>query len=280
MPPTEADLHDARAILEWVLGVSLERSRLQGPVAGGDFSLSEEGRRTGGLVVVRSVRSSSTQSWGTVRRSSWDAAGRRSWVIRLDAGRRSSSDEFVVPRLLVEFEQAGGTEFRRADQVRVAALRAAGVRLTPAERVLEDLAMFGVVGAESEVGSGVPPRVVAKTPVTAFTSSDAINNAVEDEAWRPANRARLADARLATGDRHLFVWLDPADLVATSAMEADEVPAPPLLAPETTTLWVARRPYATDGGLADRVWQTSAEGEWEALGAMANRRVLAPVSPA
>lgn len=283
MPPTGIDLHDAKAIVQWVLGVHLERAvpsgsgGATGSAGGQDFDLSEGGRRTGAMVVARSVATSHPQTWGSVTRLRWGAGGRRSWAIRLEAVTRSGPDERMIVGLLAELEGAGGAGFQRADQVRVAALRAAGVRLSPAERVIEDLAAFGVVGAESRFDPEEPPTVAAKASEAACTYSEAINEVVEDEAWRPTNRARLTGSDV--DERHLFVWLDPANTVANDAMDPDEVPAPPLLAPETTTLWVARRPPTDGGFLADRVWQTNATGEWEALAAVRGRRVLAPASP-
>jgi len=282
MPPTGLDLQDARAIVEWVLGAAVDPvGSLDGPL-GQDFDLSEGGRRTGAMVVARSVPPARPQSWGSVRRQSWDARGWRSWVVRLGSVGGSGPDERMIVGLLAELEGAGGTGFQRADQVRVAALRAAGVRLSPEERVLEDLEVFGVVAADSLIGDDRPPTVVAKAYDPAFTSAEAVNDVVEDEVWRPATRARLisahGDAGAGTGDRHLFVWLDPADLVATAAMDPDEVPAPPLLSPETTILWVARRPSSNDGVVADRVWQTNPAGEWESLGSVTDRRVMARAS--
>ncbi len=262
--------------MEWVLGVYAEPAVQRSGRQVHDFDLFEGGRRTGALVVARSTRRSSSSPWGSMRRQRWDAGGRRSWVVRLGSVSRSGPDERMIVGLLTELEDSGGTGFRRADQVRVAALRAAGVRLSPAERVLEDLEVFGVVAADSQGGEGMP-TVVAKAPEPTFTSPEAINEAVEDEAWRPGNRDRLAGSGTGAADCHLFIWLDPADIVAHAAMDPDAVAAPPLLAPETTVLWVARRPRTTVA-LADRVWQTNAFGEWEALGSIVNRRVLAPTS--
>jgi len=183
----------------------------------------------------------------------------------------------MIVGLLAELERAGGTGFQRADQVRVAALRAAGVRLSPAERVLEDLAVFGVVGAEPGVAKGCRPTVVAKFPESSAISAEAVNEAVENEAWRAGTRARLA--RSDAEDRHLFVWLASPDVGARAAMDPDVVPAAPLLVPETTTLWVARRAAADGEVLADRVWQTNALGEWEALGPVTGRRLAVAASP-
>jgi len=184
----------------------------------------------------------------------------------------------MIVGLLAELERAGGTGFDRADQVRVAALRASGIRLSPAERLLEDLAAFGVDGAAADTDRSGPPTVVAKASEPAVTSVEVVNQAVEDAVWRVPNRVRLGCTEV--GDNHLFVWLNRADPVATAAMDPDEVPRPPLLAPETTTLWVARRPATEDGGLADRVWQTNGAGEWEALGPVLRRHLLAPASRA
>jgi len=284
MPPTGLDLQDARAIVEWVLGAAVDPVGTPGSLLGQDFDLSEGGRRTGAMVVARSVAPARPQSWGSVRRQNWDARGCRSWVVRLGSVGGSGPDERMIVGLLAELEGAGGTGFQRADQVRVAALRAAGVRLSPEERVLEDLEVFGVVAAESLLGNDGPPTVVAKAPEPAVSSAEAVNTAVEDEAWRPETRARLigapGGAGSGAGDRHLFVWLDPANHVATAAMDPDEVPAPPLLSPETTILWVARRPSGNDGVLADRVWQTNPAGEWESLGSVTDRRVMARASQA
>ncbi len=277
MAPTGIDLHDARTIVEWVLGISLEPAGPRNLETGHDFHLLEDGRRIGAMVVARSIcPSSGPQACGPVRRLSWNAGGRRSWVVRLEALGRSGPDERMIVGLLAELERAGGTGFQRADQVRVAALRAAGVRLSPAERVLEDLAAFGVVEAEPYLGDDLP-TVMNGASGPARTTAQAVNEAVEDAAWRPANRACFAGCGV--GDRHLFVWLDPADLNAYAAMDADDVPSPPLQAPETTSLWVARRPPANNHDLlADRVWQTNAVGEWEDLGSVVRRRVLAPAS--
>jgi len=278
MAPTGIDLHDARTIVEWVLGISLEPAGPRNLETGHDFHLSEDGRRIGAMVVARSIRPSpGPQACGPVRRLSWNAGGRRSWVVRLEALGRSGPDERMIVGLLAELERAGGTGFQRADQVRVASLRAAGVRLSPAERVLEDLAAFGVVEAEPHLGDDDLPTVMTRASEPARTTVEAVNEAVEDEAWRPANRARFAGC--GAGDRHLFVWLDPANLGAYAAMDGDDMPSSPLQAPETTSLWVARRPPGDDHDLlADRVWQTNAVGEWEALGSVVRRRVLAPAS--
>jgi len=78
----------------------------------------------------------------------------------------------MIVGLIGELERAGGDGFQRADQVRVAALRAVGVRLSPAERVLEDLAVFGVVGAEPGPAHDTQPTVVATLPERSLTSSD------------------------------------------------------------------------------------------------------------
>jgi len=275
MSLTETDRHDAKLIVEWVLGVALE-PRVAVPVGGADFDLLEDGRRTGAVVVARSHRSPHLRAWGSVRRLSWEASGLRSWLVRLGPVSRSGPDERMIVGLLAELELAGGAGFERADQVRVAALRAAGVRLSPAERVLEDLAVFGVVGAEPDQGTGCRMTVVAKVPESTDTSVDAVNEAVETEAWRADNRGRLA--RTDAEDRHLFVWLSPTDVAARAAMDADEVPAPPLLVPETTALWVARRPAADSDLVADRVWQTNPLGQWEALGSVARWCLAIPAS--
>ncbi len=267
MLPTESDLHDARVIVERVLGASVEAAEPRSPMEGHDFDLSEGGRPTGAMVVARSVCPPQPQFRGAKRRLVWVAVGQRCWVIRLEAVSRAGLDGHMIVGLLAELEAAGGTAFQRADQVRVAALRAAGVRLSPAERVLEDMVAFGVVGAESRLGPPDPPTVVATEPSPAIALAEAINEAAEDEVWAPATRARFpcADA----GDHHLFVWLDSAGIAADATMGPDVVPPPPLLAPETTTLWVA---------VADRVWQTNGVGEWEALGPICQPRLLVPAS--
>ncbi|MGI9021962.1 MAG: hypothetical protein ACR2HV_01780 [Acidimicrobiales bacterium] len=271
-----SDLHDAKVIVGWVLGASVEPTAHADSPTGHDFDLYESGRRFGAMAVARSDRPPHPQSSGSTRRLSWDARGLgRSWMVRLVAAQRSGPDERMIVGLLAELERAGGTGFQRADQVRVAALRTAGVRLSPAERVLEDLAVFGVVGAESGPANGTVPTVVAKVTEGAFTAAEAVNEAVEDEAWRPGNRARL---RRGADERHLFVWLDEANLVAHAAMDDDAPPAPPLLAPETTTLWVARRGAVDAELLTDRLWQTNGAGQWEALGPVMRRRLVSPAS--
>lgn len=261
------DAQDARTIVEWVLGTRAEPSASAGTPGGYDFDLVDNGRRAGILAVTRSARPAHPRPWGSVRRLQWDAAGLEwSWVVRFGPGHGPAVDRRMITGLLQELEQAGGEGFQRADRVRVAALRAAGVRLSPAERVIEDLAAFGASAAERS--PCVPPRpvVTAKLPQAGSTSAEAVNEAVEDEAWRGGNRARLAPVD--AGDRHLFVWLDEADVAAWAAMGPDVVPAPPLLTPEATTLWVARRPVAAAAGdlLADRLWQTDDDGRWDALG--------------
>ena len=272
MSHTEIDLYDAKAIVEWVLGVDLEPSDRSSGLAP-DFDLFEGGGRTGAMVVARSARPPHPQSWKSVRHLTWDARGlHRSWVVRLETSTRSGPDERMILGLLAELELSGGSGFQRSDQVRVASLRAAGVRLSPAERLLEDLAVFGVIGAES--GDTVPRTVVVKVGEVAFASVEVVNEAVEDEAWRAENRIRLGATDAA--DRHLFVWLDGANFVAHAAMDPDRLPVSPLLAPDTTTFWVARRPALHDDLLADRVWQTNGGGEWESLGPVMRRRLVGP----
>ncbi len=135
------------------------------------------------MVIAHSGRPPHQHLRGPVGQLSWDAGTLcRSWVVYLEAAPRSGPDERMIVGLIGELEQAGGGGFQRADQVRVAALRAAGVRLSPAERVLEDLAVFGVVRAETGPAHGAGSTVVAKVPDSASTSCDASTGACEGHA--------------------------------------------------------------------------------------------------
>ena len=101
----------------------------------------------------------------------------------------------------------------------------------------------------------------------AWSGSPAVvNEVIEDEAWRAENLARFGGVE--RGERHLFVWLGEDHGEAFRAMGPDETPEAPLPPRGITTLWVARRPAARAGWLADRVWQTNPRGEWEALEAV------------
>jgi len=126
------------------------------------------------MVIAHSGRPPHPPFRGSAGQLSWEASALcRSWVVYLEAAPRSGPDERMIVGLIGELERAGGGGFQRADQVRVAALRAAGVRLSPAERVLEDLAVFGVVRAEPGPAHGAGPRVVAEVPESENTPCDA-----------------------------------------------------------------------------------------------------------
>jgi hypothetical protein len=139
---------------------------------------------------------------------------------------------------------------------------------------LDILAALGVVqGAGAVMARG--PSVVALAPAgIGASSAHVVNEVVEDEAWRPETRGWAGEVD--AGNRHLFVWVDDADIDARVAMEPDVPPEPPLLPLGLTHAWVARRPAQPGPVVADRVWQTNEQGMWEGLGPVRRPLVAVP----
>lgn len=200
MAATQLQRHDARTIVEWVLGVT---GRPATRPDGHHFDLWEKGELVGGLLVV--------------------SAG-------------------AVPTF-PDGDRAGGG----------------------ADRGTSELAPHRTRPRAS--ASLCPPVVVSATSgAERAGSAAAVNEVIEDEAWRKENLDRLGG--VGGGQRHLFVWLGEEHGDAFSAMDRDVPPEPPLQPLGITTLWSARRPAARAGWLADRVWQSNPRGEWEALEAV------------
>lgn len=201
MVSTQLQRNDARAIVEWVLGVTARSA--PGP-DGHHFDLWEKGERVGALLVV------------------CGSAGPPSAVVDSE----NDGVDLEVPELA----------WRRRRP------RAAG-------------------GWHGRSAALSPMSCVGRTG-----SAAAVNEVVEGEAWRKENLLRLGGS--GDGERHLFVWLGEEHGEAFGSMGDDMPPESPLPPLEITTVWVARRPAARAGWLADRVWQTDATGEREALEAV------------
>lgn len=247
---------EAKAIVEWVLGLTAE------PTGDGeDFRLFDRGRSVGHLGVL--VAASPRQPAGP----SLVVPGlTRSWLLYHPPSAEILARLRTVVDILADLEAAG-----------IVSIGTPGSPHVPRGAV-RSLAHHGVSRALSlEEDPGEARIAFAPTPhwpAPGHSPCHLVNDVVEDEAWADAD-ARRADP-VHPGERHLFVWLDPADLEVRAAMEADSPPAPPVLPAGLDVVWVARRASRRSGLVADRIWQTGASAQWEPLAPV--RRTIRPLA--
>lgn len=253
---------EARAIVEWVLGgVTTPLSREPGR----HFQLVDGS----GAVGTLSVRAA-----GTPRRLIQPSlvvpapALARSWLLYHPPSAELLARVRTVVDILADLDAAG-----------VRAIGGKG-QAAPARGVLRSLAHHGIsraVSLDEDPGQAVisfapPPSWLSP----GHSAAHLVNDVVEDEAWADADARRRDGPE--PGDRHLFLWLDPTDLEVRAAMEADRPPAPPVRPGGLDVVWVARRAPLHSGLVADRIWQTGADGEWETLAPV--RRTIRPLAVA
>lgn len=261
MTGTDPDHQDAIAIVEWVLGVAAS------PV-GGDGQ--DDYRLTGGDGTI------GTLGLGVARTPLWltqpslvipAPALTRSWLLYHPPSAEILCHLRTVVDILGDLDAAG-----------VGALDAP--RSQPGVgAAVRSLGRFGVLRAmsldqdpgEAVISFAPPPYWLA----AGHSPSHLVNDAVEDEIWAGTG-ARRWDGSAPCLERHMFIWVDPADLGLRAAMEADCPPAAPIRPGNVDVVWVARHAPRRSGLLADRIWQTGADGEWEPLAPV--RRSVRPLA--
>lgn len=139
----------------------------------------------------------------------------------------------AAPRFLAELEKAGILEFTASTWV------TAG----QAEPAVVGLVGLGCeFGMSSEVEAGESGRIILESGAGGWLDPNLIAEAVEREAAKPDNVAKLSeppDARR----RHLFVFLHPSTGAAWSVAANEDLGRLPILPSPITTVWVA----ATEG---------------------------------
>lgn len=257
------DEQEATAIVEWVLGVTVAPG--WGSGGGGDVRLVD-GLGGNWTLSVRTARTPPRLAQPSLVVPA--PALTRSWLIYHPPSSDLLSRLRIVADILADLDAAG-----------VRALGAAGSSGAGTGGALRSLAHHGVsraISLDEEPGNAVisfapPPYWVAR----GHSPSYLVNDVVEDEVWADAD-ARRWDGSSQDGERHAFVWIDPADLEVRAAMEADSPPAPPIRPGGIDVVWVARRAASGSGLVADRIWQTGTDGEWEPLAPV--RRTIRPLA--
>ena len=240
--------HEAAALVEWVLGVTVVPA---GDADSYDFDIIESGE-AGGALQIADAAPAGPPSYPVVCAA---PNLQRSWVLTVVSERALLGEHWKVRRLLAVLERSSAWEFGRTSGAGSASEDLPGTLAVDALNALGVLAGVGVPTAEY-------PAVIRLTGPRVGGSAHTVNDLVEDRAWLGDGRERMD--RVA-GCRHLFVWIDESDLAAWWAMESDIPPEAPVRPAELTSLWVARRAAPATGLLADRVWQTNDAGDWEAL---------------
>ena len=262
MPGTRDEEQDAKAIVEWVLGVAASPGGSTS--APGTFQLIDGN----GVVGSLSVRVARTPPWLAQPSLVVPApALSRSWLLYHPPSAEVLCRLRTIVDILAHLDAAGtSTVGGSASRPSVGG-------------ALRSLALYGVsraISLDEEPGEAVisfapPPYWLAR----GHSPGHLVNDAVEDEIWADAD-ARRWDGSHEGGEQHMFVWLDPADLEVRAAMEADSPPAPPIRPGGLDIVWVARRAPRRSGLLADRIWQTGADGDWEPLAPV--RRTIRPLA--
>lgn len=180
-----------------------------------------------------------------------EALMHRWWVGLTEAildwrGPRELADELVL--LLADLEASGIHTFQCGPP-------------TPNNMTVQTLCERLPVTNGQVLEKNAQPKLMLGIPslVTSFSPDD-INKAIEHEARRTDNRAKLAasDAEV----RHLFVWVEHQQLGAAAQLASGGAPpaTPPDLPDEITVGWVALE----DQGV-DRVLRCSPPSPWEVI---------------
>ncbi len=208
-----------------------------------------------GLVIAVEVTVSTdrriVESWAAVHGQSWDAPQlRTSWLLNVTLPTNIKTLRGNVEPLLRGLEQAGIQKF--------------GIRHeTTAPEVKE---LHRLLVKAGDVWNGVlPPCIFLYSTDVGPVGIDVVRAAVEHEAAKPDNRAKLG--RAVADERHLFVWIDPlhTHAAATMGFMGVAIPTGCTLPPEIDTVWVAIPMIDDAGADGEHVWRYTRRNGWENL---------------
>jgi hypothetical protein len=252
------DLEDAaRQLLERVLiDARVVQRDLNSGVSVHDFDIIRSDESVEALEVTRftdqKLRALGARLDSFAKSFNTEAIAQRWWVglteAVLDWGGPREVAEELVP-LLADLEASGTYDFQ------------CDLPPTPNTPEVQTLCERLPVSNGQTLGTKAHPRLMLGIPsfVTSFSPDD-INRALEHEARRSDNRAKLA----ASGSevRHLFVWVEHQQLGAAAALASGAIPpAASLELPDEITVgWVALE----DEGV-DRVLRCSPPAPWEII---------------
>jgi hypothetical protein len=224
---TAAYVLDARAVLRDVGGKQIR-----------DFDLVRADGSVEPLEVTMAADQITRHTWARVEALDRDAPTlTRAWTLGVPtswpdaAGKPKpfNARDFLVTAepLLAELERLGITEFDTARWVDGAA-----------GAVVSQLVVLGCdLGLSHEIRAGETGRIYLGSGPGGFVDPNSVAEAIEVEAAKPDNIAKLREPAIATR-RHLFVVVDGSTGGAFSAANHGELGRVPVLRSPITTAWV------------------------------------------
>ena len=252
--PPRAEEQRAREIVAKVLGARVERLDEGGgerPLADYLVESGPQGVRVP-LEVTTAAVAADLSTAKSRQRLSWTTRGpTNDWYLSHTAGLKVRALHDQRRDLLLALEAAGidtiDTRYDDDDE-RHAELRGRMIGLGLRRATAISVASDG--GAEVYFGSS---SVGTTAPTT-------VSLAVELEAWKDDNRAKLRPSG------QLFVWIDSTLTDASAAMSFGVLPPGIDAPPEVSMAWVAPGPYRDIDYLASPVWRWTADVGWVDLG--------------
>ena len=239
-------------------------SVVPGPYSGvHDAELVLASGRTVGLEVTQAADRVEVETWAAISRNHQVAvpALHRWWQVGLRSGARVVDAASTLPGLLAGLEALGETEHRWLKNVYGTPAPDPLVRA-----IARELDAVGVDHAQSIPVSSPPGGLsIVVHKEGDWVDGEDLTAAVEAEAWKDDNRAKLA--AMPTDEQHLFVWVDFSATAAHAALGLGVLTFPdPNLPPEVGTLWVAAR-HSEPGKnwLPGAAYRWSASGPWVAV---------------
>jgi hypothetical protein len=238
-------------ILTGVLGGKVVSRDVPGAPAGTyDFDLVLDDGRVVAVEVTTSTDRKVVEFWAAAHAQSWESRQlRNSWLLNVTPPANIKALRGNVEPLLRGLEQAGISKFGLGH-------RTAAPEVNTLHRLL--------VKGGDVLQSALPPRIYLYSTGAGAVGIDAVREAVEHEAAKPDNRAKLGRAA-ADAERHLFVWIDPLHTRAAAAMGFMGITTPTgcTLPPEVDTLWVGTPAVDEAGHEGEHVWRYTRRRGWE-----------------
>ncbi len=218
-----------------------------------DFDVKLRDGRTVAVEETISTDRRIVQFWHVVHDESWDAPSlRRSWLLNVTPPARVKTLRDRVEPLLRALENAGVDKFGLLPGV-----TASSPEITE---------LHGLLVKAGGVLPALPPRIFIMHTGAGATSTDAVREAIEQEAMKSDNRSKLV--RAVADERHLFVWVDPLGSPAAPATGFMDVALPGgcNLPPEIDVVWVAVPTIDDAGNDGERLWRYDRRSGWQDIG--------------